>query len=110
MQSGHVSGAAKLCDDYTNTDTGTGIYSDWYLPAIWELNQCYNTAFIVNTILGATNGFKFYTNDTYCSSTEVNDWYVYDLVFGENSMGSAIGILNKGAKDDPFSVRAVRRF
>jgi hypothetical protein len=109
-QSGHTSSAAKLCDDYTNTDTGTGIYSDWYLPAIWELNQCYNAAFIVNTILGATNGFKFYTNGTYCSSTEVNDWYAYDLIFGEDSMGGDIGILDKGGKDDTFSVRAVRRF
>lgn len=33
--------AAKVCDDYTNTDTGTGAYSDWYLPSQEELNKLY---------------------------------------------------------------------
>lgn len=33
-QAGHTSSAAKLCDDYTNADYGTGTYSDWYLPSI----------------------------------------------------------------------------
>jgi hypothetical protein len=25
--------AADLCTHYTNADTGTGVYSDWYLPS-----------------------------------------------------------------------------
>lgn len=28
--------AAGWCDAYTNSDTGTGIYSDWYLPSTQE--------------------------------------------------------------------------
>ncbi|MBU3927239.1 MAG: DUF1566 domain-containing protein, partial [Bacteroidetes bacterium] len=36
-QAGMTNSAAKLCDDYTNDDYGTGIYSDWYLPANQEL-------------------------------------------------------------------------
>jgi len=37
-QSGYTGGAAKVCDDYINTETGTGIFSDWYLPSLDELD------------------------------------------------------------------------
>ena len=42
-QAGHTGGAAKLCDDYTYQG-----FADWYLPAAWELDQCYNAAFVVH--------------------------------------------------------------
>ncbi len=41
-QSGHTSSAAQLCLDYVNENYGTGIYSDWYLPARVELNDLWN--------------------------------------------------------------------
>ena len=44
-QSGHTTSAAKLCADYTNADYGTGIYSDWYLPAIAELKYVLDNIF-----------------------------------------------------------------
>ena len=44
-----------------------GGFSDWYLPSSWELNLCYNSAGIVNKILGSTNGF---IGNFYWSSTE----------------------------------------
>jgi len=44
-----------------------GGFSDWYLPSVWELYMCYNSAAIINKILGATNGF---VNVNYWSSTE----------------------------------------
>ena len=84
--------------------TGTGGFSDWYLPAIWELTQCSKSALVVNTILGMTNGFKL---DAYYSSTERIasqgggvflddfDFEVVDLTTG---------------KSDIHRVRAVRRF
>jgi hypothetical protein len=92
---GDISGAAYLCDNYTS-----GGFNDWYLPAAWELNQCYNAAFIVNTILGATNGFQY---DYYWSSTETTRdvaWYqgfVYGYSFFDGKLMKA-------------RVRAVRRF
>ncbi|HAQ38931.1 MAG TPA: hypothetical protein DCQ58_10525 [Saprospirales bacterium] len=38
-QPGHLDSAAKLCLDYVNEDYGTGVFSDWYLPAIQELKS-----------------------------------------------------------------------
>jgi len=51
-----------------------GGFSDWYLPSTWELNMCYNSAAIVNKILGSTNGFSnlFYWSSTEFSSTNAN--------------------------------------
>ncbi len=94
-QNGHTSSAAKLCDDYTS-----GGFSDWYLPAAWELNQCYNAAFILSTVLGETDGCK---PDMYWSSTESDaDSAVY-ISFG-------IGMQNAFSKGNNAYVRAVRSF
>ncbi len=35
----HLNSAAKLCLDYVNEDYGSGVFSDWYLPAILELKS-----------------------------------------------------------------------
>ena len=43
-----------------------GGYNDWYLPASWELNLCFDAATIVNKVLGTTNGFV--TNQHWSSS------------------------------------------
>lgn len=93
--------AATVCDAYTYTD-GTGTYSDWYLPAVWELTQCYNAAFVVNTVLGNTNGFKFlYSN--YWSSTEYTHIYAWVHNFLNDTDIYYF-------KYDVYRVRAVRRF
>ncbi len=60
--------AAKLCLDYTNTDTGTGVYSDWYLPSREELDLMYQQRFIVRKTLSV--GFA---SSSYWSSTEANE-------------------------------------
>ena len=62
-QGGATSGAAFLCRSYTG-----GGYTDWYLPAAWELVQCFMAAAIVNHNLGDTNGFQ---PVAYWSSTEL---------------------------------------
>lgn len=88
--------AASLCDSFRG-----GGFSDWYLPAIWELKECYNAAFIVNNIIGATNGFRI--NSTYWSSTEYSStsaWYM-DFNYGRTSAT---------VKSTKLRVRAFRRF
>jgi hypothetical protein len=88
--------AALVCKNYA-----VGGFSDWYLPSIWELKECYNAGYIVNTILGATDGFQF---AAYWSSTEndaTNAWY---LLFNTGITGS------NAPKTNPGYVRAVRKY
>jgi hypothetical protein len=100
--------AAGLCKAYN-----AGGFTDWYLPATWELNQCYNAAVIVNEVLGNTNGFNFETNydstmSSYWSSTESNNYYVWFQRFncGDTTQdGGPETIKNRN-----YAVRAVRKF
>ena len=75
-----------------------GGYNDWYLPATWELNMCFNAAAIVNKVLGTLNGFSY---AYYWSSTENSVNLAMSQYFPNNN----INITNKV---NPFSVRAVR--
>jgi hypothetical protein len=97
-QAGETSSAASLCQSYTG-----GGYTDWYLPCIWELNQCCMAAMIVNHVLGNSNGFQF---TGYWSSTEnpANSvWYQYlPNPFATNPTLSGKTINN--------NVRAVRQY
>ena len=96
-QSGHVSSAAKLCDDYVG-----GGFTDWYLPSITELNQAFNSAQSINTILD-TNILK----ETYWSSTEVGATAAYCYEFNDSTL--AIGLVRSDAsKGETASVRAFR--
>jgi hypothetical protein len=90
--------AAGLCKAYN-----AGGYNDWYLPASWELNQCYNSALVVNEVLGVINGFNFLS--FYLSSTEFTNNDVWNLSFSD-------GFTFSFNKQDSVNgtVRAVRRF
>ena len=92
--------AAGLCKAYN-----AGGFTDWYLPATWELNQCYNAAMIVNELLGNTNGFQFSNSDTsyYWGSTEGFNSFARVQYFAN---GSPDG----NGKGNDSAVRAVRRF
>jgi len=55
-----------------------GGYNDWYLPASWELNLCFDAAAIVNKVLGSTNGFYA---GSHWSSTEFSALNTYGQPF-----------------------------
>ena len=91
--------AAGLCKAYN-----AGGFNDWYLPALWELNQCYNAVPIINVVLGNTNGFQF---TTYWCSTEVAFNNAWNQSFFDG--GTTYG-MGSNMKLNNFSVRAVRKF
>jgi hypothetical protein len=75
-----------------------GGFNDWYLPSLLELNMCYNSAVIVNRVLGSTNGFA---NGTYWSSTETNSTSARRILFSDSAVLSS-------SKPGTSNVRAVR--
>jgi len=93
-----------LCDGYTNANYGTGIYSDWYLPAIDQLSLIYNARYILNKNIESVSGANLLGKGTYWSSTEDFGYYVYSLSFGN----SAYPIIND--KANPYYARAIRAF
>ena len=75
-----------------------GGFTDWYLPAVWELNMCYNSAAIVNKVLGDVNGFSL---SNYWSSSEGSS----NGAWLQGFLNGAQGFINKG---NSIYVRAVR--
>jgi hypothetical protein len=87
--------AAGLCKAYN-----AGGYTDWYLPSINELTQCYNSLQIVNEVLNPAYGFQ---RSFYWSSSEMNSYEAWPHDFGD-------GNTNTGKSSSNGNVRAVRRF
>jgi hypothetical protein len=90
--------AAGLCKAYI-----AGGYTDWYLPSISELAQCFESYQIINEILGDTNGYR-----------EGNYWSSSEAFWGTGA-GDAQCWLFPDANDSlpkwsAKIVRAVRRF
>ena len=71
-----------------------GGYNDWYLPASWELNMCYNSAAIVGKIIG-----NYFGATTYWSSTGYGytDAWTIDFSDGMNYL-SVKGPLGEAAR------------
>ena len=51
----HTTSAAKLCNDYTITVSGTE-YNDWYLPNLTEFNLLYNNRVAVDSTITSNSG------------------------------------------------------
>ena len=85
--------AAQLCNDYTNADTGTGVYSDWYLPSKDELNKLYQN----KTAVGGFAEFYYWSS----SESYSNNAWSQNFLNGYQHDSSKIVIKR---------VRAVRAF
>jgi hypothetical protein len=103
-QAGHTSSAAALCLNSNNEG-----YTDWYLPAIDELERLYNNSLEVNpTLRGISGAIELKRFDSagyvaYWSSTEYGGNSVFSFSFG---LGYSFTI----PKAVTLSVRAVRAF
>jgi len=94
--------AAALCSSYSNSNYGTGIYSDWYLPAIDQLCMISHARYILNKNIESVSGANILALHVYWSSTEWNYYNAmdFDFIFG----------INTNSKDDNNWVRAIRDF
>ena len=86
IQSGHITSAAKVCDDYTG-----GGFTDWYLPSVTELNQGFNAAQIVDSVLGTDK-----LTGSYWTSTEIDKDQAYSYDF--NNTTDKISSINVSSK------------
>ncbi len=89
--------AVSLCNSYS-----AGDFTDWHLPGLWEMNLCYNAAFIINNILGTGDGFEL---DMYWTSY-VEPGYEDQAKPYDFKQGFSGG----GYKTEIHKVRAVRTF
>jgi hypothetical protein len=106
------SDAMSLFDSYTNSDTGTGVYNDWYLPNKDELQLMYANlqrfGCSTNTPSGTDSGLcetrkGDFSISWYWSSTEEDSyaaWFQY-FDYGNQYFDNKIF---------PINVRAVRAF
>lgn len=108
LQNSGSGAATSLCDSHSFQDESGTIYDDYYLPAIWELNELSKKAFLINSVLEndgniETVGFPSDLGSSYWSSTELSGTFAWFVQF-------ASGISNTDFKDSNHRVRAIRRF
>ena len=93
----YAAGAAKLYNG--------GGFNDWYLPSNFEFGLCYNSAGVVNKVLGDVNGFS---PANYWTSTETNGDSAWGYSPAEGAAFTYTASTPIGKKYNNFLVRAVR--
>jgi hypothetical protein len=118
-QAGHTTSAAELCDSYINTDYGTGIYSDWFLPSINQLCLLDKAIFeVCKTLENDGNSSttpifyqSYWSSNEYRLSTHgypYGDFYSF-MHFVQNA-GRANSAISWIYKSNAMYVRAIRSF
>lgn len=97
---------ADACDNYTNPNYGSGIYSDWYLPAIDQLSLLFHAKYQLDKAID-TDGNPAtipLAKHSYWSSTECSSLsaWAFDFVTGT--------IIGNDKLCTPIYVRAIRDF
>jgi len=79
-----------------------GGYNDWYLPSLWELNMCYNSAAIINKVLGVTNilGAAGYWSSTGYTATDA--WTIDFQDSGNYPLGKMFGSAVRAVRTHTF--------
>jgi hypothetical protein len=95
--------AAKLCDDYVNVNYGTGLFYDWYLPAILQLSLIYHSGYVLNINIESVAGASVLANASYWSSTENGMSNAWGYYIHQGNAGNF-------TKFNTYNVRAVRSF
>ncbi len=111
--------ASKLCENYTNSDFGTGIFSDWFLPDKDQLWKLRNSKLIVNASLATffsedgmgllrTSDHAYY----WSSSTHFREPYGRQYILLDFSSEAIVwkNEPKQGQPTVPAFVRAIRAF
>lgn len=102
---GITGGAISACTVYVNDDYGTGVFEDWYLPAVDEFRLLVTVRYVVDKAIDL---------DGDITTTPLNEAIYWTST--EKDIGSAFefDIQYNFAFDDPktsqYSVRAIRAF
>jgi hypothetical protein len=101
QQPGHTTSAALACANYTHDG-----FSDWYLPALWELEQWSRVVFLMQQ----QNGENLF-GQVFWSSTELPDLPAPGFI-NSNAylLGLGYGEWSPSAKNNSFRVRPFRQF
>ncbi|MFZ4455789.1 MAG: DUF1566 domain-containing protein [Bacteroidales bacterium] len=103
-QTGHTNSAARLCLNYTNNDYGTGIFDDWYLPSIAELEIISKNFFEVQKALDNDN------NSSTIPLAKILYWSSSESSTSAFSHNFLTGVYGAGVKNNAYRVRAIRSF
>jgi hypothetical protein len=99
--------AHEVCETYTNSNYGTGQFSDWYLPAIEELRILYRVKNTINESLEKYDPkIVDYLDKIYWSSSVVKA----DLIPSNQLMDFENGTLIITMNRPMTFVRAIRKF
>ncbi|TNJ46014.1 DUF1566 domain-containing protein [Tamlana fucoidanivorans] len=105
VSQGGANNAASICQNYSNEDYGTGVFSDWYLPSVTELDKLWVNLYEVQKGIESVGGDN--TGEVqkafYWSSTEANQFTAWGFNFYN---GNAYGNI----KFSKGYVRAIRSF
>jgi hypothetical protein len=102
---------AKIaCESYTNSNYGTGIFSDWYLPTIDNLELLYKVKDVINKALGDYNqkAIDLLTKMYWSDSKSFDDLFGYqDWAFDFENGNRAT---SRRPPPSLFGIRAIRSF
>lgn len=103
--------AKKACESYINIDYGTGIFNDWYLPSIDNLNLLFKNKDVINNVL---KDIDQKTVDL-LSKTYWSDTKLFDELFGYYQdwaldFRSGSRVTTKLPPPDIYGIRAIRTF
>jgi hypothetical protein len=95
--------AADLCNTYSNYNYGTGIYTDWFLPASDQLSLVYHVRYIINKNITGMSATHILSNVSYWTSTEFDNDQARTYGFHD-------GMSDENTKSTTNYVRCVRDF
>ncbi len=103
--------AIESCDDYSNSDFGKGVFSDWQLPTINQLEMLFKEKTAVNkTLEGIDKKYAEPLNKIYYSSSMTHDERFGEYWLFDINDGYRITLIGSGTRQFLTGIRAVREF